>query len=265
MIKSEAGMELDQKSTCSLREPTLNKQESEDFSKSKTSLGWLIWSSWRNEIGAVVSPVSFRSTSEAGSSPELRSGQKCGLSKLKGLQSKGLDSVVSAEAWIRSMRKRSMIRFVISRTRFNPRFLSFRVKGLVCRIFSFRKTTFVLGSILQVVSNVIGNRGPTTLGSIGQLNQFLTFWQKLLTLFQLFFCLIQLLFLSGEDGWIRSGFHRMVKPELLSFSTFFHLMDWTSLTFFTADLMQSSWSSESTRSKMRLEISLKARQVPPCS
>ena len=28
-------MELDQKSTCSLREPTLNKQETEDFSKSK--------------------------------------------------------------------------------------------------------------------------------------------------------------------------------------------------------------------------------------
>ena len=37
--KSEARMELDQKSTCSLREPTLNKQESENFLKSKTSLG----------------------------------------------------------------------------------------------------------------------------------------------------------------------------------------------------------------------------------
>ena len=117
-----------------------------------------------------ASVLSFRSTSEAGFSPELRSGQKCGLSKLKGLQSKGLDSVVSAEAWIRNMTKRSMIRFVISRTRFNPRFLSFRVKGLLCRFFSFRNKAFVFRRIRQVVSNVGRNRGPTTLGSIGQLN-----------------------------------------------------------------------------------------------
>ena len=155
--------------TCSLREPTLNKQESEDFSKSKASLGWLIWCSWRNRIGAVVSPVFFRSTSEAGSSPELRSGQKCGLSKLKGL-SKGLDSLVSAEEWIRSKRKRIMIRFVISRTWFNPRFLSFKVKGLLCRFFSFRNSTFVFRSIRQVVRNVSRNRCPTTLGSIGKPN-----------------------------------------------------------------------------------------------
>jgi len=170
MINSDARMELDLKSTCSLREPTLNKQESEDFSKSKTSLGWLIWSPWRNEIGAVVAAVSLRCTGEAGSCAELRSGQKCGLSRLKGLQSKGLDSVVSAEARIRNMRKKSMIRFVISRTRFNPRFLSFRVKGLLCLFFSFKNTVFVFRSIRQVVSNVSRNRGPITLGSIGQLN-----------------------------------------------------------------------------------------------
>ena len=68
--------------------------------------------------------------------------------------SKGLDSVVSAEAWMRNMRKRSMIRFVISRTRFNPRFLSFRVKSLLCRFFSFRNMAFVFRSIPQIVSNV---------------------------------------------------------------------------------------------------------------
>ena len=35
-------MELDRKSTCSLREPTLNKKESEELSELKASLGWLI-------------------------------------------------------------------------------------------------------------------------------------------------------------------------------------------------------------------------------
>ena len=61
-----------------------------------------------------------------------------------------------------------MIRFVISRTRFNPRFISFRVKGLLCRFFSFRNTALVFRSIRRVVSNVSRNRGATTLGSIGQ-------------------------------------------------------------------------------------------------
>ena len=38
MIKSEERMELDQKSTCSLREPTLKKQESEDFQNQRHHL-----------------------------------------------------------------------------------------------------------------------------------------------------------------------------------------------------------------------------------
>ena len=42
MIKSEARMEFIQNSTFSLRKPTLNKEGSKAFSKSKASLGWLI-------------------------------------------------------------------------------------------------------------------------------------------------------------------------------------------------------------------------------
>ena len=80
-------MELDQKSTCSLREPTIvNKQESEDFLKSKARLVDVSDLPEEMRLGQLFLQCPSRSTSEAGSSPKLRSGQKCGLSKLKGYQ-----------------------------------------------------------------------------------------------------------------------------------------------------------------------------------
>ena len=164
-------MELNQKSTCSLREPTLNKQESEDFSKIKniTWLTYLIflkkWD-WGSCFSSVL-PILKRS--RLLSWTEIWAEMRLVETVRPGLRSKRLDSVVSAEAWIRNMRKRSMIRFVISRIRFNPRFLSFRVKSLLCRFFSFRNTAFVFTSIRRIVSNVSRNLGLTTLGSMGQL------------------------------------------------------------------------------------------------
>ena len=200
-----------------------------------------IWSCWRNEIGAVVSPMSLRSTSKAGSSYQLGSGQKGGLTKLKELTKMTKWQNVSAVTWIRNRKTRNMIiRLVMSRTRPSPRFLSFRFRGLLRRFLGFRNTPFILRSIGQVfrhetVAQPHSDRSPS----------LIDFW------------LSDKNFLpsSSSSSFFASSnlFHGFVKFKLLLVSNFHPLDGIVLFNLFYTRIVRSplrSFNFGSTRSKI---------------
>lgn len=73
-MKSDAWIESDQNSTCALRDPTLNKLDLQELSKSNASPG-LLWSCKGPDLRAVGFPMSFQFIREAksclGSSSEV--------------------------------------------------------------------------------------------------------------------------------------------------------------------------------------------------
>lgn len=213
-MKSDAWIESDQNSTWALRDPTLNKLDLQELSKSNASPG-LLWSCKGPDLRAAGSPMSFQFIREAKS--YLGSSSEVPKIKMAYRNWKGL--------WKDWSRRTGMKRTTIGskitgfETRISrPLFLSLCLESFPGGFFSLGNTPLIVLSIGQIVNHICWNSGPTVLRSIGNLNQSMTLSQMTLSNFFLSMAAMAESNLASKES---------LNLNCFSLTTFFQLIDWS--------------------------------------